>query len=75
MVTLTRESPPGWGGRTGRVSGDLMAEVLPAAARRPDAYVCGPSGFVEVVAEGLVALGHDPALVRTERFGPTGTGG
>jgi hypothetical protein len=25
-----------------------------------------------VVAGHLVALGHDPARVRTERFGPTG---
>ena len=29
-------------------------------------------GFVEAAAEGLVGLGHDPALVKTERFGPTG---
>jgi hypothetical protein len=27
---------------------------------------------VEAVADDLVALGHDPDLVRTERFGPTG---
>jgi ferredoxin-NADP reductase len=33
---------------------------------------CGPTGFVEGVAEALVALGHDPARIRTERFGPTG---
>jgi ferredoxin-NADP reductase len=35
-------------------------------------YVCGPTGFVEAVAEGLVRLGHDPARVKTERFGATG---
>jgi hypothetical protein len=27
---------------------------------------------VEGVADALVSLGHDPARVKTERFGPTG---
>jgi ferredoxin-NADP reductase len=35
----------------------------------PDCYVCGPTGFVETVADALVALGHDPRRIRTERFG------
>jgi ferredoxin-NADP reductase len=35
-------------------------------------YVCGPTPFVEEAARLLVALGHEPAAVRTERFGPTG---
>jgi ferredoxin-NADP reductase len=39
---------------------------------RPLAYVCGPTRLVEAAAGHLVALGHDPARVRTERFGPTG---
>ncbi|GHH77050.1 ferredoxin reductase [Promicromonospora soli] len=36
----------------------------------PRVYVCGPTGFVEAVASMLVAHGHDPARIRTERFGP-----
>ena len=35
-------------------------------------FVCGPTTFVETVADTLVDLGHDPDLIRTERFGPTG---
>lgn len=35
----------------------------------PDVFVCGPTSFVETVADILVALGHDPKKVRTERFG------
>ncbi|MGZ3145974.1 ferredoxin reductase [Lentzea chajnantorensis] len=35
----------------------------------PNCFVCGPTGFVETVADILVALGHDPRRVRTERFG------
>ncbi|GGM32156.1 FAD-binding oxidoreductase [Promicromonospora citrea] len=38
----------------------------------PRVYVCGPTGFVEAVSRMLVAQGHDPAHVRTERFGPGG---
>jgi ferredoxin-NADP reductase len=38
----------------------------------PVSYVCGPTGFVETVSDILVALGHDPRRVRTERFGPSG---
>ncbi len=36
----------------------------------PACFVCGPTGFVEAVARQLVALGHDPARIKTERFGP-----
>jgi ferredoxin-NADP reductase len=35
-------------------------------------FVCGPTGFVEHVANLLVQLGHDPHRIKTERFGPTG---
>jgi ferredoxin-NADP reductase len=36
----------------------------------PRVYICGPTGFVEAVSRMVVAQGHDPARVRTERFGP-----
>jgi ferredoxin-NADP reductase len=70
--TLTREQPAGWEGHAGRVGEALLAEASWPAVERPLVYVCGPTGFVEAVAEGLVGLGHDPARVRTERFGATG---
>ena len=70
-ITLTREQPPNWNGRTGRVGPDLLAETAWSAAERPLVYVCGPTGFVEAVADALVTVGHSPARIRTERFGPT----
>jgi ferredoxin-NADP reductase len=36
---------------------------------QPSCFVCGPTGFVETVADILVAVGHDPTRVKTERFG------
>jgi ferredoxin-NADP reductase len=72
QVTLTREAPPGWAGFTGRIDRAMLAAVGPEPARRPAVFVCGPTPFVEAAARLLVELGHDPADVRTERFGPTG---
>jgi ferredoxin-NADP reductase len=70
--TLTRSQPPGWTGYARRVDAEMLADVGPGPAERPRVYVCGPTPFVEAVAEGLVQLGHDPQAIKTERFGPTG---
>lgn len=71
-LTLTREQPPGWSGRTGRVNAEMLREIAWPAADGPLAYVCGPTSFVEIVAAGLTGLGYPPQRVKTERFGATG---
>jgi ferredoxin-NADP reductase len=71
-VTLTRAQPPGWDGLAGRVDADKLAAIAPAPADAPRIFVCGPTAFVESVADLLVGLGHPPASIRAERFGPTG---
>jgi ferredoxin-NADP reductase len=70
--TLTRSQPPGWNGYSRRVDAELLTEVAPSAAERPRVYVCGPTPFVEAVAEALVGLGHEAVRIKTERFGATG---
>jgi ferredoxin-NADP reductase len=70
--TLTRAQPAGWTGYARRVDREMLAEVAPSPSDRPRVYVCGPTPFVETVAEQLVGLGHDPYAVKTERFGATG---
>ena len=70
--TLTREQPQGWAGFRRRIDRMMLAEVAWPPAERPHIFVCGPTLLVEAVATALVALGHDPARVKTERFGPTG---
>jgi ferredoxin-NADP reductase len=72
LLTLTRERPEGWAGYDRRVDPGILGEVAWDPARDPQTYVCGPTAFVEAVADTLVDLGHDPASIRTERFGPTG---
>jgi ferredoxin-NADP reductase len=71
--TLTASQPPGWAGYARRVDTAMLAEAGPAPAERPRVYVCGPTPFVEAVAEALVHLGHQPQRIKTERFGPTGS--
>jgi ferredoxin-NADP reductase len=70
--TLTRSRPEGWTGYDRRIDADMLAEVSWPPERRPLAFVCGPTSFVEAAATALVSLGHDPAGVKTERFGATG---
>jgi ferredoxin-NADP reductase len=72
VYTLTASRPPGWAGYARRVDAAMLAEVGPSPAEQPRVYVCGPTPFVEAVAEALVTLGHEPARIKTERFGPTG---
>jgi ferredoxin-NADP reductase len=62
--------------RETRAVGRITAEDLLTYGWRPDleptCYVCGPTPFVETVADLLTDLGHNPTRIRTERFGPTG---
>jgi ferredoxin-NADP reductase len=70
-ITLTRKQPEGWRGYGRRIDRELLAEVAWPPEKDALAYVCGPTGFVEVAANALVELGHDQHRIRTERFGPT----
>ncbi len=69
--TLTRVAPPDWTGRRGRVDAEMLRALAFHPADAPDIFVCGPNGFVEAVATLLVDLGHAPARIKTERFGPS----
>ena len=70
--TLTRGAPPGWRGQTGRMDRDMLARCGFQPAQEPQIFVCGPTSFVETVADQLVSLGHGESAIKTERFGPTG---
>ena len=70
--TLTRSQPVGWAGYRRRIDRAMLAEFGWPAADRPQIFVCGPTPLVESVATALTGLGHDPELIKTERFGPSG---
>ena len=68
----TRVTPPGWPQPAHRVDADAIRAATFAQERMPTCYVCGPTAFVETVADLLTAAGHDAGRIKTERFGPTG---
>ncbi len=70
--TLTRRQPLGWSGYRRRIDRAMLAEVAWPPSLLPQVFICGPSGLVERVASELVALGHLPERIKTERFGQTG---
>jgi len=68
--TYTRATAPGPRDFSGRVSAAMLAELGPPPDAAPHVFICGPTGFVEAASNLLVDAGHDPARIRTERFGP-----
>ena len=80
--TLTRGQPPGWQGERRRVDQRMFDDASDALARiqadgtvppQVRCYICGPTDFVESVAQFALRNGLPAADIRTERFGPTGT--
>ena len=53
---------------TGRLTGSVLAELEPP--RDAQAYLCGPTPFMEEVSAGLAAMGIDASRIHTEPFGP-----
>jgi ferredoxin-NADP reductase len=68
-ITLTRAAGMTGATRHGRVDAQLLSEVVWPVPARPQIFVCGPTTFVESVANNLVTLGHAATSIKTERFG------
>jgi ferredoxin-NADP reductase len=68
----TRTAPPGSSQPTGRINATILASAGWPPEESPAVFVCGPTGFVEAVADLLVRAGHGASAIKTERFGPSG---
>jgi ferredoxin-NADP reductase len=68
----TRTAPPGSSQPTGRINATTLASAGWPPEESPAVFVCGPTGFVEAVADLLVRAGHGAGAIKTERFGPSG---
>jgi ferredoxin-NADP reductase len=68
----TRAAPKNWPRPPGRIDAALIANATWPSNIGATCYVCGPTSFVETAAAFLIASGHSPDKIRTERFGPTG---
>jgi ferredoxin-NADP reductase len=72
-LVYTRHAPAGWSGPVGRLDAARLATLAGPSADRPACFVCGPTGFVEAVADLLIDQGYAPGQIKTERFGPSGS--
>jgi len=52
----------------GRLSAAALAELEPP--RDAEAYLCGPTPFMDEISAALAAMGIDAARIHTEPFGP-----
>lgn len=68
----TRRAPEGATRPPARINLPTVAENGWPPEFEPACFVCGTTGLVETAADILIAQGHDPRRVKTERFGPTG---
>lgn len=68
----TRVAPKDWPRPPGRIDTTLITNAAWPSSLAPTCYVCGPTSFVEIATSLLIASGHSPERIRTERFGPTG---
>ncbi len=54
--------------RAGRLTALTIAELKPPSDA--EAYLCGPTAFMNEISAGLAALGFDASHIHTELFGP-----
>ncbi len=71
-VCYSRPRPDDLEGRdfdtASRLTGSLLAELGPP--RNAEAYLCGPTPFMEEISAGLAAIGLGGTDIHTEPFGP-----
>jgi ferredoxin-NADP reductase/MOSC domain-containing protein YiiM/ferredoxin len=72
LVYYSRPGPNDVEGRdfdsAGRLTASRLAELQPP--RDAEAYLCGPTPFMEEISAGLAAMGIDASRIHTEPFGP-----
>lgn len=66
-VTLTRDANAAWTGERGRISKDLLAKVMPTAAKTR-IHMCGPTELTDPMIELLVSMGVNPEAIKIESF-------
>jgi ferredoxin-NADP reductase len=71
-VCYSRPGPNDLEGRdfdsAGRLTASLLAELEPP--RDAEAYLCGPTSFMDEISAGLAVMGINASRIHTEPFGP-----
>ncbi len=67
VIYVLNEPPPGWTGKTGFVTPDLIKQEAPDFKDRIF-YACGPPGMVTAMEKLVASLGLPETQLRLERF-------
>jgi ferredoxin-NADP reductase len=68
-LTLTKGVQKGWTGLTGRITQNMIEDILGDYDEKPLCFVCGMSLFVDAVTTALQKAGVPSTAIKTERFG------
>jgi predicted ferric reductase len=69
VVHVLSEPAPGWSGRKGMISAELIGEISDAEDARDWLYIlCGPPAMLELVEDALLAHGVPPKNILAEQF-------
>ena len=70
IITITDSPPKDWTGYTKRIDQQILEKELAKLKNQmPLTYICGPTPFVEAVANDMVKIGFNSHEIKTERFG------
>ena len=69
-ICYSRPGPGDSSTETGRLTAESIVRL--GVPRVADAYVCGPTAFMDQLVPALVDLGFAPPCIHTETFGATG---
>jgi glycine betaine catabolism B len=68
VLTVTRQAPPTWTRRRGRIDLGMLRPLIGPSA--PLCFLCGPPTMVDDVTHLLSQLGVPADHVRTEQWSP-----
>lgn len=69
ITTVLSDPGDGWDGLRGRLTAQLLRELLPDVAEQR-VHLCGPPAMMDAVGAMLVEIGVPKGEIHTEKFGP-----
>ena len=69
VVHVLKHPPPGWRGRSGRITAELLRSELPRQYRSFEYFICAGEAMMDAVEEALLELGVSDYRIHSERFG------
>jgi len=68
-ITITRDAPPSFTGHRGRITADLLQQLVPDFTTR-QTFICGPTEMAAATKSLLLAAGTPESRIKLESFTP-----